>query len=63
MCSTDRDAADLELTPIFASICEQLGMRGGLTAAGDAADGDSNCGHCCGSLGVEVEIEQLPTGS
>lgn len=35
MGSVDRHAVDLERTPIFASMCEQFGMYGRLTATSD----------------------------
>jgi hypothetical protein len=34
MGSVDRHAVDLERTPIFASMCEQFGMYGRVTATG-----------------------------
>jgi hypothetical protein len=54
MGSVDRHAADLECTPIFASMCEQLGIHGALTATGDTdgrpgrdtADLSTNGGGC-----------------
>jgi hypothetical protein len=39
MGSVDRHAVDSESTPIFASMCKQLGMYGRFTATGDTDEG------------------------
>lgn len=57
MGSVDRNVVDVELTPIFASMCEQFGMYRELTASGGADYGRSDCGRRTGSLDITVEVE------
>jgi hypothetical protein len=62
MGSVDRNVVDLELTPIFVSMCEQFDMYRELTATGDPGDGHSDCGRRSGSLDIEVEAEPRSGG-
>lgn len=50
--STDRHEADLELTPIFAAMCEQFRRYGSFTG------GDPSTGSCHGSLDPTAKDEQ-----